>query len=132
MNALLFGFGGQSGDDFRFRYNQFRVHAVLEDSNGRKLECIRRKGNKDTLRKDCDKEVLAEQHLTQFIGGLDERQFEQLFGLDALRLRKVSDDIASNKRGDKKGGLAEGVNFRSDGRRVRARLMNSASRYSAV
>ena len=44
LRAFLFGFHGQSKDDFRFRYNQFRVHAVLENQAGLKLECIRRKG----------------------------------------------------------------------------------------
>src|SRR5437879_5187148 len=61
--AFLFGFPGQSTDDFRFKYNQFRVHAVLENRAGEKLECIRRKGHKDTLRKSCDKEVIPDRQL---------------------------------------------------------------------
>jgi uncharacterized protein YhaN len=86
LNAFLFQFPGQSNDDFRFKYNQFRVHAVLENSTAQTLECIRRKGNKDTLRKACDKDVLPDQLFTDFLGGLDKPQFEQLFGLDAKRL----------------------------------------------
>jgi uncharacterized protein YhaN len=86
LNAFLFGFPGQSSDDFRFKYSQFRVQAVLANRTGDKLECIRRKGNKDTLRRSCDKEVVPDRQLTDFIGGLDRNQFEQLFGLDAERL----------------------------------------------
>lgn len=94
LNAFLFGFPGQSKDDFRFKYSQFRVHAVLENRKGEKLECIRRKGNKDTLRKSCDKEVIPERELTEFIGGLDKIQFEQLFGLGAERLVAGGEEIS--------------------------------------
>ncbi len=54
LRAFLFGFPAQSGDDFLFKYNQFRVHAALVDAVGRTLECIRRKGNKDTLLLLCE------------------------------------------------------------------------------
>lgn len=97
MMAFLFEFPGQTKDDFRFKYNQFRVHALLENAAGRPLECIRRKGNKDTLRKPCDKEVIPERQLREFLGGLDQTQFEHLFGLDADRLRKGGDAIADGK-----------------------------------
>ena len=78
LHAFLFRFPGQSTDDFRFKYNQFRVHAVLENRAGKRFECIRRKGNKDTLRKSCDKEVIPDRQLTEFLGGLSAEQFEQL------------------------------------------------------
>ncbi len=103
--AFLFGFPGQSTDDFRFKYNQFRIHALLEKSkveNGEvtRLECIRRKGNKDTLRKICDKEVVPDRQLTEFLGGMDRTQFEQLFGLDAERLRQGGEEIVQQKEGN--------------------------------
>jgi hypothetical protein len=86
LHALLFGFPVQSGDDFRFKYAQFRIHASLVDSAGKTLECIRRKGKKDTLRAADDKTVIPETSLPQFLGGLQQLQFEQLFGLDSKRL----------------------------------------------
>jgi len=94
--AFLFGFP-QSGDDFRFKYSQFRVHAVLENAAGQTLECIRRKGNRDTLRKADDKTALAEQDLNAFLGGLDEARFKQLFGLDASRLVEGGRTIVDGK-----------------------------------
>jgi uncharacterized protein YhaN len=97
LNALMFGFPGQSPDDFRFKYNQFRVQALIESRAGRQLECVRRKGNKDTLRKSCDKEVLPEHHLTEMLGGLDRAQFEMLFGLDAARLVEGGQSITKGK-----------------------------------
>ena len=58
----------------------------MENSKAETVECIRRKGNKDTLRKACDNEVFPARDFTEFLGGLDKTQFEQLFGLDASRL----------------------------------------------
>jgi uncharacterized protein YhaN len=99
LHALLFGFPVQSGDDFRFKYAQFRIHASLEDSAGTTLECIRRKGNKATLRAIDDKTEIPDQSLTRFLGGLQQQQFEQLFGLDGKRLVDGGRDIADG-RGD--------------------------------
>lgn len=97
IHALLYGFPGQSGDDFRFKYNQFRIHARLQNKDGKLLECIRRKGNKDTLRKADDKTVVADREMSEFLGGLDEGRFKQFFGLDAERLLAGSDEIAQGK-----------------------------------
>lgn len=94
LMALLFGFP-KSGDEFRFKYQQFRVHAVLEGPTGTVLECVRRKGNKDTLRAADDKTVLSEQVMTELLGGMDESRYQQLFGLDAQRLVTGGHDIAS-------------------------------------
>ncbi len=94
LHALLFRFPAQSADDFRFKYAQFRIHAVLENSDGKMLECIRRKGNKATLRSGDDKTEVAESVLAQFLGDLEQYQFEQLFGLDSRRLTEGGQEIA--------------------------------------
>jgi uncharacterized protein YhaN len=95
--AFLFGFPGQSTDDFLFKYNQFRVHAVMVNKSNKTLECIRRKGNKDTLRNADDKTVCMERELSDFLGGLDLSRFEQLFGLDSERLVKGGQEVALGK-----------------------------------
>ncbi len=99
LHAFLFGFPVQSGDNFRFQYTQFRVHALLMDSAGTTLECIRRKGNKATLLAADEKTVIPETSLTRFLGGLQQLQFEQLFGLDSKRLVEGGRDITEG-RGD--------------------------------
>lgn len=99
LHALLFGFPVQSCDDFRFKYTQFRIHASIVDSAGATLDCIRRKGKKATLLKVDEKTEIPETVLTQFLGGLQQLQFEQLFGLDSKRLVEGGRDIA-NGRGD--------------------------------
>jgi uncharacterized protein YhaN len=99
LYGFLFGFPVRSSDDFRFKYGQFRVHAVLENTEGKTLECIRRKGNKATLRASDDKTEVAESALAQYLGGLQQQQFEQLFALDSSRLIEGGRDIAEG-RGD--------------------------------
>ena len=95
--AFLFGFPGQLNYDFKFRYNQFRIHALLKNSRGEELECIRRKGHKDTLRKSCDKEIVPENTLSSFLGGVDKDQYEQLFGLNMDRLRDGGQEISEGR-----------------------------------
>lgn len=104
LHALLFGFPVQSGDDFRFKYTEFRIHAQMVDSAGTVLECVRRKGNKATLRATDDKTEIPQQALAQLLGGLEEQQFEQLFGLDSKRLDEGGREIA-----DGQGNLGEAL-----------------------
>ena len=61
------------------------------------MGCIRRKKNKDSLRSADDKIPLPERQLTDFLGGLDKTQFEQLFGLDSSRLVEGGQAIADGQ-----------------------------------
>ena len=97
LDAFLFGFPPQSRDDFRFKYSQFRVRRVLQDSSGQTLECVRRKGNIATLRMIDERTEIPESSLSRIIGGLERRQFEQLFGLDSKRLVDGGREIAEGR-----------------------------------
>ena len=97
LNAFLFGFPVQSGDDFRFKYTEFRIHAVLENSARHTLDCVRRKGKKATLLDGDGKTEIAESSLALFLGNLKSQQFEQLFGLDSQRLVEGGREIAEGK-----------------------------------
>ncbi len=97
LYALLFGFGHARTDDFRFKTDQFRIQASLQSATGELLECIRRKGKKATLRAADDKIEIAESTLTKFLGGLQQSQFEQLFGLDSQRLVEGGQQIADGQ-----------------------------------
>ena len=68
-------FPQRSNDDFAFRKAQFRIHASLLSARGDVLECVRRKGLKETLRAGDDKAVISDETLRAFIGGLSEDQF---------------------------------------------------------
>ena len=97
LRYFLFGFPPRTKDDFVFKTNQFRVHAVLESARGDVLECIRRKGLKETLRAGDDKAIVSDETLRAFMGGLSEDQFKQLFGLDHQLLDEGGRLIALGK-----------------------------------
>jgi uncharacterized protein YhaN len=97
LRYFLFGFPERTKDDFVHKMTGFRIHAVLENSRGDVLECVRRKGRKETLRAGDDKTVVAEECLRAFMGGMSEEQFEQLFGLDHQLLAEGGRLIAEGK-----------------------------------
>jgi uncharacterized protein YhaN len=104
LRCFLFGFPDRTADDFTFKGESFRVHARLANAHGAVLECVRRKGRKDTLRAGDDKTVVSEQALQSFMGGLSRDQFDQLFGLDHDLLREGGREIAAGK-----GNLGEAI-----------------------
>lgn len=97
LHAFLFGWGKTTADDFRFKTTQFRVQAAVQNAQGELLECVRRKGNIGTLRSPDEKQEVAESLLSQYLGGLQQLQFEQLFGLDGPRLVEGGRQIAEGK-----------------------------------
>jgi uncharacterized protein YhaN len=97
LRYFLFGFPPRSQDDFVFKTSQYRIHASLESTRGDVLECIRRKGMKETLRAGDDKAVISDDTLRAFMGGLSEEQFKQLFGLDHQLLDEGGRLIALGK-----------------------------------
>ncbi len=99
LHAFLFGFPVQSDDDFRFKYAQFRIHALLENSARQTLDCVRRKGKKATLLESDGRTEIPDSSLARFLGNVQEQQFEQLFGLDSKRLVDGGREIAEG-RGD--------------------------------
>ncbi len=91
----LFGFPGQTTQDWRFDYRDLRILAVVEQA-GQRLEAIRRKGNKNTLL-GPDGAALADDALSALIGGVDRLGFERLFGLDHAKLRLGGQAILDGK-----------------------------------
>ena len=85
IGDLLFGFPGQTTQDWRFGYQELRIRAELEHESGR-LSVIRRKGNKNTLL-GADGAALPDDTLTSLLGGLDRPGFERMFGLDRAKLQ---------------------------------------------
>jgi uncharacterized protein YhaN len=90
---LLFGIPHQSSDDFLHTHKQMRVGALLESGDGRQLECIRRKGRVHTLRAANDSDPIAEEELTRILGGIDQRDFLQRFGVQHAELAQGGEAI---------------------------------------
>jgi uncharacterized protein YhaN len=86
IDAWLYGFPGQTSDDYLHRMNKLRVGGVLRVGD-QTLECVRRKGNRNTLLAGSDGETpIDEQRLTALLGGVDQRTFGSQFLIDHQEL----------------------------------------------
>lgn len=85
ISDLLFGFPGQSTQNWRYDYTALRIQALIEQ-DGRTTEVIRRKGNKDTLLQ-ADGTPFPIDPIAPLLAGLDRAAFQHMFGLDHETLR---------------------------------------------
>ena len=81
IHSFLFGFPRSTDDNYLHPNPKLRVGGVLVDDDGEKLECLRKKGTKETLRGPDDKTVIADARLSELLGGIDRETFEHRFGL---------------------------------------------------
>lgn len=81
LRGLLFGIPERTVDDFIHAHSDLRVGGRIRVPGGAEVECLRRKGRKNTLL-DPDGKPMAEQFLSEALGGVDEPLFSSLFGID--------------------------------------------------
>ncbi len=81
LRALLFGVPERTADNFVHDNADLRVGGRFRSSNGEELACYRRKGRRRTLL-DANGAELDEQSVARLLGGVDQRLFERLFGVD--------------------------------------------------
>ena len=94
LTAWLFGFPTRTDDDFLHSYQNLRVGGRLANQHGHTLECIRRKGNNNTLRDQEDTAIVPTETLANFLPKLDEKQFLRMFGIDHDTLREGGEELA--------------------------------------
>ena len=93
MRQTLYGMDRQSRDAFRHPTNALRLGALLQREDGRTLEFLRRKADKNSLRQADDQGALAEDVLDDWLAGIDEEKFEMMFGIDHAQLRAGGAEI---------------------------------------
>ncbi len=86
LSGLLFGIPETSPDAHLHPATALRVGALLEGEDGARLEVVRRRGRKNTLRGPDDAPI-DPSLLDALLGGVDEDAFRTRFGLDHERLR---------------------------------------------
>lgn len=97
LQGLLFGIHPRTDDNFKHSYPNLRIAGVLRHSDGSTLECVRRKGNKHTLRDADDVESIAEDRLRRLLGGVSDEVFERMFGIGHEGLRAGGEAIVAGK-----------------------------------
>jgi len=96
VSGLLFGIPERTDDAHRHASSELRVGALLESQDGKRLEVVRRKGRKNTLR-GPDDALIEESVLSKLLLGTTRELFEGLFGLDHERLRASGQALLSGK-----------------------------------
>lgn len=93
IRQTLYGMDRISQDAFRHTTAALRLGALLQRRDGRTLEFVRRKADKNSLRQADDQTPLAEDALADWLAGIDEEKFELMFGIDHTRLRAGGAEI---------------------------------------
>ncbi len=87
ITSLLFGMPHAAEDNYRHTNAQLRVGGLLTDESGNRLECVRRRGRKATLRDGNDDEVVDETIIEEMLGGINRETFLTRFGLSHAELK---------------------------------------------
>jgi len=87
LSDLLFGFRGNAVDDYIHKASALRVGGrIVEPESNTTLECIRRKGNKDTLLATDNTTKVSSAELDKMLQGVSRDSFEQQFGISHQQL----------------------------------------------
>ena len=97
LRQFFFGIDQRTDDAFLHKYGDLRVGAVLEASDGARLECVRRKAIRDSLRGADDNAVLDPALLGRLLGGLGRDLYEQMFGLNHQSLVAGGRELAQGR-----------------------------------
>ncbi len=93
LRQLLFGIPNNTSDNFIHPNTNLRIGGLIESAEGNRFEFIRRKGRSKTLRKADDVEIVDEAELTELLGDIDEKMFNQRFGIDYEELRQGGEAV---------------------------------------
>lgn len=98
ISDWLFGFSGTPIDDYIVPMRSLRIGGLVTNpETSTAIECIRRKGNKDTLLEADGKTVFDEEVFNGLLGGIDLETFVQQFGISHRQLVEGGQQILDGK-----------------------------------
>jgi uncharacterized protein YhaN len=92
INDFLYGFPAQTNDSFLHDNKKLRIAGQLKKKDGQTLEYIRRKGNKNTVL-DINEKAKDEMQVNQFLNGISQDHFLNMFALNHDRLREGGESL---------------------------------------
>ncbi|HJV17268.1 MAG TPA: AAA family ATPase, partial [Bacillales bacterium] len=87
ITHFLYGFPQQTNFSFIHQNTKLRIEGQLRQTDGECLPFIRRKGNKKTAL-GLDGTEIQEGKINDFLNGMNETHFKNMFALDHVRLRE--------------------------------------------
>ena len=111
ITNFLYGFPQKTNDSFLHSNTKLRIEGQLKNAKGEALQFIRRKGRKDTVL-DLDGKPINEKVVNEFLHGLSEDQFTNMFALDHIRLREGGESLlqSNGSVGESVFSAASGIN----------------------
>ena len=92
ITHFLYGFPQKTNDSFLHSNTKLRIEGQLKNSKGDALQFVRRKGKKDTVL-DLNGNALNEKVVNEFLQGISETHFLNMFALDHVRLREGGESL---------------------------------------
>lgn len=96
LHGLFYGIPEGTPDAHRYKANELRIAAVLQDARGRELYVVRRKGRKQTLAA-ADGKPLAGADVSWITAGMPEAQFASMFALSYDTLEQGADELLGSR-----------------------------------
>lgn len=93
LKCLFYGIPHQTDDAFLHPHTKLRIGAALVRSDGARLECVRRKGNANTLRDGADDAPLGADALGGYLSGIDDAMFARMFAIDHRSLEEGGKEL---------------------------------------
>lgn len=92
ITHFLYGFPQKTNDSFLHSNTKLRIEGQIKNSKGNALQYVRRKGKKDTVL-DLNGNPLNEKVVNDFLQGISETHFLNMFALDHVRLREGGESL---------------------------------------
>jgi uncharacterized protein YhaN len=111
ISNFLYGFPNQTSDSFLHSNSKLRIEGQLQRADGEKLQFVRRKGKTNTVL-DTSNNPLDEKKVLQFLNGISEQQFKNMFALNHVSLREGGESLlqADGNVGQSLFSAASGIN----------------------
>lgn len=112
ITHFLYGFPQKTNDSFLHSNSKLRIEGQLRNSKGDALPFVRRKGRKDTVL-DLNGNALNEKVVNEFLQGMSETHFLNMFALDHVRLREGGESLlqSGGSVGESVFSAASGINM---------------------
>ncbi|MGO4887622.1 AAA family ATPase [Anaerobacillus sp. MEB173] len=89
---FLYGFPRSTPDSFLHSNQKLRIEGKLKNKNGESFQFIRRKGQKNTVL-DIDSNPIDEKKVYEYLNGISENQFINMFALNHVRIREGGESL---------------------------------------